>query len=485
MSNDLSNHPDDLTAPERAQIDASTSGAVLLFFGSAAFWLVFGSLFEVVGAIQLVFPGFLDGISFFSYGRVVQTAATVLAYGFSTPAAIGIAVWLTARLCKVPLSHHRMLISAGIVWNLGILVGACSILAGNSTSFALLALPAFATPILFVSYALIAIWVLFTFNERKSSALFVSAWFVFTAILAFPWLFGTANALLVWNPVAAPAQTPIALWFASGFLNLWLVPVGVAAAYYIIPKSTGLPVASNNLSLLGFWTLLLFGAWTGGAQIIGGPVPAWITSAGVAASVMLLVPALAIGINLHLTFQGHYAPVAWSPALRFVVVGISSLVTYWVLSAVNSLPLVNSLTQFSDTNRALYQLGHFGFFAMTAFGAIYYIVPRLTGKEWPCAPLISLQFWLAATGFGFVVSGFLLGGLIQGSALNQTIVTFRSSMEFAWPFRFMAMLGSVLILGSAVNFAMLFLGILLDTRKNQAPAMLAEREENSQEPVAV
>jgi len=485
MSNDLSIQPDDLTANERAQIDASTSGAVLIFFGSAAFWLVFGSLFDVVGAIQLVFPGFLDGISFFSYGRVVQTSATVLAYGFATPAAIGIAVWLTARLCKAPLSHHRMLISAGIVWNLGILVGACSILAGNSTSFALLAMPAFATPILFISYALIAIWVLFTFQERKSGPLFVSAWFVFTAILAFPWLFGTANALLVWNPVAAPAQTPIALWFASGFMNLWLVPIGVAAAYYIIPKSTGLPVASNNLSLLGFWTLLLFGAWTGGAQIIGGPVPAWITSAGVAASVMLLVPALAIGINLHLTFQGHYAPVAWSPALRFVFVGIGSLVTYWVLSAINSLPLVNSMTQFSDTNRALYQLGHFGFFAMTAFGAIYYIVPRLTGKEWPCAPFISLHFWLAVTGFGLAVSGLLLGGLIQGSALNQTIVTFRSSMEFAWPFRFMAMLGSLLILGSAVNFAMLFLGILLETRKNQAPAMLAVREENSQEPVAV
>ena len=485
MSNDLSNQPDDLTAPERAQIDASTSGAVLLFFGSAAFWLVFGSLLEVVGSIQLVFPGFLDGLSFLTYGRVVQAATTVLAYGFATPAAIGIAIWLTARLCKVPLRHHRMLISAGIVWNLGILVGACSIIAGNSTSFALLALPAFATPILFVSYALIAIWVLFTFNERKSGALFVSAWFVFTAILAFPWLFGTANALLVWNPVAAPAQTPIALWFASGFMNLWLVPVGVAAAFYIIPKSTGFPIASNNLSLLGFWTLLLFGAWTGGAQIIGGPVPAWITSAGVAASVMLLVPALAIGVNLHLTFQGHYAPVAWSPALRFVVVGIGSLVTYWVLSAINSLPLVNSMTQFSDTNRALYQLGHFGFFAMTAFGAIYYIVPRLTGKEWPCAPFISLHFWLAATGFGLVVSGLLLGGLIQGAALNQTIVTFRSSMEFAWPFRFQAMLGSVLILGSAVSFALHFIGILLDTRKNQAPAMLAEREENSQEPVAV
>lgn len=485
MSNDLSNQPDNLTAAERAQIDSSTSGAVLLFFGSSAFWLVFASLFDVIGAIQLAFPGFLDGISFLTYGRAVQTATTVMAYGFATPAAIGIAVWLTARLCKVPLSHHRMLVSAGIVWNLGILVGACSILAGNSTSFALLSFPAFATPILFVSYALIAIWVLFTFNERKSGGLFVSAWFVFAAVLAFPWLFGTANALLVWNPVAAPAQPAIALWFSSGFFNLWLVPVGLAAAFYIIPKSTGLPVASSNLSLLGFWTLLLFGAWTGGAQIIGGPVPAWITSAGVAASIMMIVPALALGLNFHLTLEDHYAPVAWSPALRFIVTGIGCLLTYWILVAIHSIPGVNAMTQFSDINRALYYLGHFGFFAMTAFGAIYYIVPRLTGHEWPCAKFISLHYWLAVTGFGFIVTGLILGGLIQGAALSQTIITFRSSVEFAWPFRVFAMLGSLLILASAVNFALLLIGILLETHKNQAPAFMAEREENSQEPVAV
>ena len=485
MSNDLSNQPDNLTAAERSQIDSSTSGAALLFFGSSAFWLVFASLFDVIGAIQLSYPCFLDGISFLTYGRVVQTATTVMAYGFATPAAIGIAVWLTARLSKVPLSHHRMLVSAGIVWNLGILVGACSILAGNSTSFALLSFPAFATPILFVSYALIAIWVLFTFNERKSGGLFVSAWFVFAAVLAFPWLFGTANALLVWNPVSAPAQPAIALWFSSGFFNLWLVPVGLAAAFYIIPKSTGLPVASSNLSLLGFWTLLLFGAWTGGAQIIGGPVPAWITSAGVAASIMMIVPALALGLNFHLTLDGHYAPVAWSPALRFIVTGIGCLVTYWILVAINSIPGVNAMTQFSDINRALYYLGHFGFFAMTAFGAIYYIVPRLTGHEWPCAKFISLHYWLAVTGFGFIVSGLILGGLIQGSALSQTIITFRSSVEFAWPFRVFAMLGSLLILASAVNFALLLIGILLETHKNQAPAFMAEREENSQEPVAV
>lgn len=485
MSTDSSSQPANLTAIERSRIDASTSGSVLVFFGSAIFWLVFGSLFELLGSIQLIYPAVLDGVSFFTYGRTVQTSSMVLAYGFATPAAIGIAIWLAARLCKVPLAHHRMLVSAGIVWNLGILVGACSILAGNSTSLPLLAFPAFATPILFVSYTLIAIWVLLTFNERKSGPLFVSQWLVYSAILAFPWLLGTAGSVLVWNPVAAPAQPAIALWFSTGFLNLWLVPVGIAAAFYIIPKSTGLPVASHHLNLLGFWTLLLFGAWTGGAQIIGGPVPAWISSVGVAASIMMLVPALSFVLNLHMTMQGHYAPVAWSPALRFILVGVGCLATYWLLAAINAIPAVNAVTQFSDINRGLQYLAHYGFFAMTAFGAIYYIVPRLTGKEWPCSKAISQHFWLAATGAGFIATGFLLGGLIQGFSLSEPIVTFRSSLEFAWPFRFLVMVGSLLTLAAAVNFALLFAGILLETRKNQAPALLAEREENSQEPVAV
>lgn len=485
MSTDTTLQPPSLDASGRARIDASTGGAVLLFFGSSIFWLLFGSVFEVISAIKLAYPSFLDGISFLTYGRTTQAATSVLAYGFATPAAIGMGIWLAARLGRAPLSRHHMLIAAGIVWNLGILVGACAILAGYSTSIPLLAFPSFISPFLFIAYALIAVWALLLFNERQPGPLFVSQWFAFAGFLAFPWLFAGANALLVWNPVAGPAQPAISLWFSSGFFNLWLVPMGLAAAFYIVPKATGLPLNSHQLSLLGFWTLLLFGAWTAGSFIIAGPVPAWISSVGVAASIMLLIPASAIVMNLHLTLSGHYAPVAWSPALRFVVVGISCLTTWWVLSAINSIPLVNAATQFSDITRGLQHLGHYGFFAMTAFGAIYYIVPRLTGREWPSARGIALHFWLAATGIGFIASGLLLGGLIQGFALAEPIVTFRSSMEFVWPFRFLTAFGTLLTLAAAVQFLFLFAGILLETRKNQAPALLADREENSGEPVAV
>ncbi|MFM8365838.1 MAG: cbb3-type cytochrome c oxidase subunit I, partial [Verrucomicrobiota bacterium] len=477
MSTDLSQPPQPLGPGDRARIDASTGGAVLLFFGSAIFWLLFGSVLEVISAIKLVYPGVLDGIGFFTYGRTAQAATSVFAYGFATPAAIGMGIWLAARLGRATLSRHHMLVSAGIVWNLGILAGTCSILAGYSTSIPLLSFPAFVTPFLFIAYALIAVWALLLFNEREPGPLFVSQWFAFAAFLAFPWLFAAANALLVWNPVAAPAQPAIALWFSTGFFNLWLVPMGLAAAFYIIPKATGLPLNSHHLSLLGFWTLFLFGAWTAGSWIIGGPVPAWISSIGVASAIMLLIPGAALVLNLHLTLRGHYAPIAWSPALRFVVTGIGCLAAWWALSAINSIPGVNAATQFSDISRSLHYLGFYGFFAMTAFGAIYYIVPRLTGNEWPCAKSISRHFWLAAIGIGFIAIGLLLGGLIQGFALTSPIVTFRSSMEFVWPFRFLAAFGSLLTLAAAAQFLILFAGILLETRKNQTPALLAGREE--------
>jgi cytochrome c oxidase cbb3-type subunit 1 len=211
-----------------------------------------------------------------------------------------------------------------------------------------------------------------------------------------------------------------------------------------------------------------------------------MVSVGVAASVMMIIPALAVAINLHLTLDGHYAPMSWSPALRFTITGVSMLVFTWVLTAINSLPAVNSVTNFSDITRALNLLGYYGFFSMTAFGAIYYILPRLTGKEWPSSSLISWHFWLATTGVLLGVTVLILGGLIQGFALQDIGVTFRSSVDFILPFRFVAALAASLIVGANLAFALVFVGLNWSLRRpGAAPALIAVREENSQEPVAV
>jgi cytochrome c oxidase cbb3-type subunit 1 len=201
---------------------------------------------------------------------------------------------------------------------------------------------------------------------------------------------------------------------------------------------------------------------------------------------MLIIPALAVALNLHFTLDGHYAAMSWSPALRFTITGVSMLVFTWLFTAINSLPAVSSVTNFSDITRALNLLGYYGFFSMTAFGAIYYILPRLTGKEWPSSCLISWHFWLATIGVLLGVSVLILGGLIQGFALKDIGVTFRSSMEFVYPFRLLAALAALLIVGANLAFALAFAWLHWSLRRSSTvPALIAVREENSQEPVAV
>jgi NADPH:quinone reductase-like Zn-dependent oxidoreductase len=65
-------------------------------------------------------------------------------------------------------------------------------------------------------------------------------------------------------------------------------------------------------------------------------------------------------------------------------------------------------------------------------------------------------------------------------------VTFRSSMEFAYPFRFLAALAALLIVGANLAFALAFAWLHWSLRRSgTVPALIAVREENSQEPVAV
>ena len=108
---------------------------------------------------------------------------------------------------------------------------------------------------------------------------------------------------------------------------------GLAAAYYFIPKVLGKPIHSYYLSVLGFWSLAIFYNWAGVHHLIGGPVPAWVISAGIAASVMMVVPVAVTAINHHLTMVGNFGALRDSPTLRFVVFGA---VNYTLVSLTGS-----------------------------------------------------------------------------------------------------------------------------------------------------
>ncbi|HEX2100382.1 MAG TPA: cbb3-type cytochrome c oxidase subunit I, partial [Candidatus Synoicihabitans sp.] len=76
-------------------------------------------------------------------------------------------------------------------------------------------------------------------------------------------------------------------------------------------------------------------------------------------------------------------------------------------------------TQFTYVTRAISQLELYGFFSMAAFAAIYFILPRLLQTAWPSAALITAHFWCATVGLVLLSVSLLIGGWLQGQALND------------------------------------------------------------------
>jgi cytochrome c oxidase cbb3-type subunit 1 len=189
-----------------AEAEASCRLPLLVFFGGAAFWLVAASVLGHLASIKLHAPSFLSDCALLTYGRLHPAATNALLYGFASQAAFGVALWLVARLGRVAVPQPFLVGFAGKIWNLGVLAGVAGIIAGDSTGFEWLEMPRYAAVPLFFSSLFISLWTLLVFHRRQERSLAVSQWYLVAALLWFPWIYTTANALLFCHPVRGVMQ---------------------------------------------------------------------------------------------------------------------------------------------------------------------------------------------------------------------------------------------------------------------------------------
>jgi cytochrome c oxidase cbb3-type subunit 1 len=242
---------------------------------------------------------------------------------------------------------------------------------------------------------------------------------------------------------------------------LWFTPLGLATAYYLIPKVLGRPIHSYYLSILGFWSLALFYSWNGMHHLIGGPFPAWLISASVVASVMMFIPVITTAINHHMTVRGNFQALKWSPTLRFTVFGAMCYTLASLQGIFMAIPSLNIVTHFTHYTVGHAHLGLYAFFTMIMFGAMYYILPRVVGWEWPSARLIRWHFWLVAIGIGMMVVVLTLGGILQGLALLDPNITFMASLDYTKPWLFLRSVSGILLTAGHLVFAVSFTLLLL------------------------
>jgi cytochrome c oxidase cbb3-type subunit 1 len=117
-------------------------------------------------------------------------------------------------------------------------------------------------------------------------------------------------------------------------------------------------------------------------------------------------------------------------------------------------PHFSRLTQFTWFGPAQTQLQLYGFFAITMFGAIYYILPRVVGIEFAFPRLIRFQHWCAIAGIAVFVVALVVGGFQQGLKLQDPKVAFADSTRVMLPFLRASTTGLLFILLANLMFAL-------------------------------
>ncbi|AHF92602.1 Cbb3-type cytochrome oxidase, subunit 1 [Opitutaceae bacterium TAV1] len=477
---------------ELSEIDASARAPAIFFLGSAVLWLLVGTLYALIASIKLHQPHFLGNIEWLSFGHARTVHLNTVIYGWATNAAIAVSFWLMARLSRSTIRHSGLLFIAGAFWNIGVTIGVIGIMRGDSNAIEWLEMPSYATPLLFVAYALIGAWAIITFRFGKSRHIYVSQWYILAALFWFPWLYSIAQIMLVFSPARGTVQSLVNWWFAHNVLGLWFTPIGLGSVYYFLPKVLGKPIHSYYLSILGFWSLALFYNWAGVHHLIGGPVPVWVQSCGIVASLMMTVPVIVTGINHHMTMVGSFGKLKSSPTLRFIVFGAVNYTLVSLQGSAMSLRSWAEITHFTQFTIAHAHWGMYAFFTMVMFGAIYYIMPRLVLKEWPSAKLISIHFWATAIGILAYVIGLSWGGILQGILTNAPKlaeslgmqegtdpVAFIETVKVTLPWLEFRTYSGILITIGHIAFAVNFVWILLRKRPagSTAPTLFTSGSE--------
>jgi len=257
----------------RLRVDQSSSLVVGVCLTLSVLWLVLASVAGLIASFKLHLPDLWVEQAWITFGRIRPIHLNLVGYGWCSLAGIGVALWLVPRLLKTELVGARYALWGGALWTLGVAAGTVAIALGYSDGMEWLEYPWAIDILLVIGGALVGFPLWMTLLRRKVAHLYVSVWYIAAGLLWFPILFLVAN----WPGLHfGVQQATMNWWYGHNVLGLWFTPLGLAAAYYFIPKVLGKPIYSYNLSLLGFWSLAFFYSQVGGHHLIGGPVPSWL-----------------------------------------------------------------------------------------------------------------------------------------------------------------------------------------------------------------
>jgi cytochrome c oxidase cbb3-type subunit 1 len=429
-------------------------------------WGIVGMAVGVLIAAQLLWPQITFDIPWLSYGRLrpLHTNAVIFAFGGS--ALFATSYYVVQRTCQARLFCGKLAAFTFWGWQAVILLAAVTLPLGitSGKEYAELEWPIdILITLVWVAYAVVFFG---TIVKRRVKHIYVANWFFGSFILTIAVLHLTNSAEIpvsAWKSYSAYAGVQDAMiqwWYGHNAVGFFLTTSFLGMMYYFVPKQAGRPIYSYRLSIVHFWALAFTYMWAGPHHLLYTALPDWAQSLGMVFSLILLAPSWGGMINGIMTLQGAWHKLRSDPILKFMVTALSFYGMSTFEGSMMSIRTVNALSHYTDWIVGHVHSGALGWVAMISFGSLYYLIPRLYGRDrMHSTAAVELHFWVATIGVVLYIASMWISGVMQGLMWRDTapdgtlVYSFAEEMKWRWPFYLIRLLGGLLFLGGVFIMA--------------------------------
>ena len=439
---------------------------------TATAWLLFSTAVGVLLSFKFPYPDWAANAAL-SFGRLRAIHTNDAFYGWASVALSGAALYVASRTSGIPVAGKRFAWGGLTLFNLAALLGTITLDMGiNNGDQEYREWVWWVTLVFLLAVICTFIALLTTVAKRAEREIYISNWYTLGAYV-FTILLGITAYIPLYQ--RGLGQVAVQAFYMHNAVGMWFTFLALGVTYYALPKLLNRPIYSYALGVLGFWTNLFFYPVIGAHHYEFTPLPWWFQTLAIVFSVGMLVPVWAGTGNFFLTMRWQWETVRRSYALPFIVVGVAY---YFLGSTQGTVEALRSLqTIWHLTN---YTVGHshatmYGFITFIAWGGIYALLPRATGKR-PPVLATGAHFWCATVGVTAYVVFLSVGGTEQGLAWAAGD-PFIASVEAAAPYwAGRAVAGLFMFLAHVIfayNVYMMTLGPTRESERYERPAAQA------------
>jgi cytochrome c oxidase cbb3-type subunit 1 len=428
-------------------------------------WGIVGMLVGVFIAAQLAWPVLNFDLPWLTFSRLrpLHTNAVIFAFGGS--ALFATSYYVVQRTCQTRLFSDALASFTFWGWQLVIVLAAISFPLGitQSKEYAELEWPIdILIAVVWVSYGIVFFG---TLAKRKTPHIYVANWF-YAAFIITVAVLHIGNAMVIpvsltksYSVYAGVQDAMVQWWYGHNAVGFFLTAGFLGMMYYFVPKQAGRPVYSYRLSVVHFWALIFTYVWAGPHHLHYTALPDWTQSIGMVMSLILLAPSWGGMINGIMTLSGAWHKLRTDPILKFLIVSLSFYGMSTFEGPMMSIKTVNALSHYTDWTIGHVHSGALGWVAMISIGAMYFLIPRLFGREIYKMRWVELHFWIATIGIVLYIASMWISGILQGlmwRAVNPDgtlTYSFVESVAAMHPFYIVRFLGGVFFLAGMLLMA--------------------------------